>query len=200
MNIALFENQRVSANPVIKNAICPLCKNSVITKCGTINVWHFAHKSNIECDKWSEHESEWHIGWKNYFPKNNQEIIIKPHIADILTDDNIVIELQNSSISPKEIEERENFYDKMIWIFNGETFGKGINFRKKLEKDIITFRWKHPPKSLWSCKKSIYIDLGTYILYIKRIYQKIPCGAYGKLILKDDFIKKYRGSNGREQT
>lgn len=199
MNTALLNDERVFASPQIVDAVCPLCKSKVIAKCGTIKIWHFAHKSDSECDSWSEGETKWHIDWKNNFPKDCQEVIIKPHIADVLNKDNIIIELQNSPISPIEITERENFYDNMIWLFNGESLGKGLKLR--IKKGIITFRWKHPHKSLWNVTKPMFFDMSSLygdveIFQIKKVYENIPCGGWGIKLSKEEFLKKYRGEYG----
>ena len=64
---ALKERERIKAAPK-KEAICPTCLKEVIAKCGRIKVWHWAHKSKLDCDSFSEPETEWHINWKNNFP------------------------------------------------------------------------------------------------------------------------------------
>ena len=66
--------------------------------------------------------------WKGYFPEKNQEIVCfdvvtgEKHVADVKTDDELVIELQNSPMDPAELQSREEFYVEMIWIINGEKF------------------------------------------------------------------------------
>ena len=216
-----YEIIKVKAYPEIKDTICPACGEKVIPKCGSIKTWHFAHESLKDCDSFSEPESEWHIGWKNEFPKEQQEVVVEfmgeKHRADILLENtkqepwgkqnyHLIIELQNSSISLEEVREREEFYDNMIWLFNGETFAKGLNLRRK---DIITFRWKNPPKIMWYARKSINIHLkgkigisyfngeyiflnGEYIFQIKKIYPKCPCGGWGVLLTKEQFLKRMK--------
>ena len=44
------------------------------------------------------------------------------HLADIKTQDDLVIEFQNSSISTTTIEIREEFYGDMIWVINAQEF------------------------------------------------------------------------------
>lgn len=195
---AIKNNERIKALPKQK-ALCPICNEEVISKCGSIKIWHWSHKSNKDCDNWWEPETEWHINWKNEFPKECQEIIIGKHRADIKTNYTI-IELQNSSISTKEIQEREEFYKNMIWLLNGKNLAKGLDLRKK--KEVFTFRWKNPPKSWWIANKPIYIHLkkqlcgecliDNKIFLIKKIYNNIPCGGWGYLISKEDFLKKFR--------
>ena len=84
MNWAIKDKQRITAKPK-QIANCPICNEKVISKCGSIKVWHWAHKSNIDCDEWYEPETQWHREWKSKFPKEQQEIIIGKHRADIKT-------------------------------------------------------------------------------------------------------------------
>lgn len=156
MKWAIKDDERIAASP---NAIalCPVCKQEVISKCGIIKEWHWSHKSVQDCDNWSEPESEWHLKWKNYFPKENQEVIIDNHRADIKNKDGLIIELQNSLISPDNIYDREEFYKNMIWLLNGKTLAKNIEIRKK--SCYFTFIWKSPPKSWFHSNKNIYIDM-----------------------------------------
>lgn len=103
--------------------ICPQCGSEVIAKCGSQKVWHWAH-TVLDCDHWTEPESFWHKSWKEIVPRENREITIGAHRADIRLNSGLVVELQNSSISASEIKEREEFYNNMIWIFNGTKFTK----------------------------------------------------------------------------
>jgi len=203
---AIKNNNRIKATPK-EIAFCPICHEEVIAKCGSIKIWHWSHKSLKDCDNWAEPESEWHINWKNQFPKEQQEIVItkggdvkradnfnlliKSHRADIKTMKGLIIELQNSQLSSDKIIEREMFYQNMIWILNGEKLCKGLELRFK--KGIITFRWKNPPKSWWVAKKPIYIDLvkDELIFSIKKLYPNIPCGGWGIILTKEQFLKEY---------
>lgn len=184
-------------------ATCPICKKQVISKCGAINIWHFAHQNIEDCDNWSEGETQWHLNWKSQFNKEEQEVIIGKHRADININ-NLIIELQNSSISPFEIREREQHYNNMIWIFkiSPQNFSiRNFDRRTRIEypNNFVTFRWKHPKQSIWECTKPIYIDFddeSKEILKINRIHPNIPCGGSGWIIQKQELIdklKKYRG-------
>lgn len=167
------ENEKVSAEPN-KTAKCSYCNEELIPKCGSIKIWHWAHKRGNECDKWREPETEWHLEWKNQFPGNCQEVIIEKqgvkHIADIKTNDGKVIELQNSNISSENIAERERFYGNMIWIINGNTIGKNI-FVKNKER-YATFKWKFPPKSWWVSEKPIFVDFRKNVEKMKGLVKK----------------------------
>lgn len=95
-------------------------------KKGDIKIKHWGHLNAKDCDTWHEPITEWHLWWQNIFPIINQEVILKRdnkiHRADILLNNGLVIEVQNSPIRPSEIKDRELFYGKnnMIWILNGE--------------------------------------------------------------------------------
>jgi len=193
---AIKNNEKIKATPKDK-AKCPICDSEVIAKCGRIKVWHWAHKNNKDCDNWYEPESEWHLKWKDEFPKECQEFTIGKHRADIRTKNRWIIELQNSSISSEEIRDREEYYKRMIWLLNGEKIAKNIQLRKK--DNYFSFRWKYPPKSWWLANKEIYIDLGEYcskfnnkIFHIKKIHHHCPCGGWGELITKEEFINKFK--------
>ena len=171
---------------------CPLCNQEVISKCGNIKIWHWSHKSNFECDSFKEPESEWHINWKNKFPKECQEVIIGKHRADIRTKNRLIIELQNSPISSKEIFEREQYYKKMIWILNGKTLASNFYFWYQKRSNQKTFNWKWFPKSWSYAKKKIYIDIGNKTLFLIEITVDNSFGE-GTLLSKDAFIVNHGG-------
>lgn len=188
MQWAIVDGERFEANPILKGigAKCPCCDSEVRPKCGSIVEWHWAHKER-DCDPWSEPESEWHREWKDCFPSTWQEVIVGNHRADIKTS-GLVIELQNSLISPKTIQERESFYGNMIWIVNAQDFAIGI--REHVE--YVSFRWKWPRKSWWHSTKPLYFDLGIRgILQVKKIHNETPCGGWGVLFPnRSEFLKK----------
>ena len=252
------DGEKIKATPK-DYALCPISKNEVISKCGLIKVWHWAHKIKEDCDSFYEPETIWHYNWKQEFPKENQEVTIGVHRADIKTNGGCVIELQNSPLSTEKIQEREEFYKNMIWVLNGGTLCSKLDLR--IKDEIITFRWKNPPKSWWSAKKIIYIDLdgivsnlkynlnlyikkrkvhrtpiyeevyyeyydeyGEYhvvnypkiegyvdntdkeikqlkskidlfdnkLFLIKKIYKKLPCGGWGYLMPKEEFLRIFK--------
>jgi len=161
-------DKRIKAKPK-ESSNCPICKGELIPKCGVVKSWHWAHKKLGECDTWSEGETEWHIKWKNEFPEELQEVIVENHRADIKLENDLVIEIQNSSISANDICDREMFYDKMVWLLNGKSLGKGFEIRDK--NSYFTFIWKNPPVSWFYSNKEIYIDLKYKLEEIKEMYK-----------------------------
>lgn len=104
--------------------LCPLCGEVLVARKGTIRTPHWWHRNGRMCDSWYEPMGNWHRFWQNKFPKEWQEVSLSnegiKHIADIyLENSGYVIECQYSSIPAEKIREREDFYEKMIWIVNG---------------------------------------------------------------------------------
>lgn len=123
MKYANFDGQRVEALSGGKGK-CPICHTSVIAKCGVHRIHHWAHVGLKNCDSWKEHETQWHRDWKNKFPAEWQEYIQydevgEKHIADIRTQQELVIEFQHSHVEPREREARERFHKKIVWVVDG---------------------------------------------------------------------------------
>ena len=132
MQYATLDDKKSMPSETGQRAECPGCGGKVLSKCGEINMHHWAHLSGVDCDPWAEHETEWHRGWKNLFPEEWREVNIKSdfgsesHRADVSIPDGPVIEFQHSSLSPKQIRQREKFYNKhsngVIWVVDGSEF------------------------------------------------------------------------------
>tara|TARA_Y100000593_G_C4256438_1_gene309898 strand:+ start:109 stop:720 length:612 start_codon:yes stop_codon:yes gene_type:complete len=195
MMYAKRDGERVLAQKGEK-AICPMCDGEVIAKCGDINVHHWAHKA-ADCDTWAEGESEWHLGWKEKFPEDCREVVMKRadtvHRADVRILD-FVLEFQRSPITWEEIIERELFYENMAWVICAEKWN--FDFRDK--GSHINFRWKHPRKHWWSAQSPIYLDFcgsqdeGDKLFFIKKVYGEIPCGGWGYWVHKQTFLQNFR--------
>lgn len=126
MQIAHVDGARALPVPGGKG-YCPVCGTEAVAKCGQFNRWHWAHKGRRHCDPWWDNETDWHRGWKQCFDSNLQEVVRtdehgEKHIADVLTESGVVLEFQNSPMSVQELQSRENFYKKMVWVVNAAPF------------------------------------------------------------------------------
>ena len=141
-------------------AFCPYCNEKVIAACGDINVHHWRHDRTAECDPWKEHETEWHRNWKKIFPKEWQEVIIQnndeKHIADIKTNNGLVLELQNSSISNQTIEIREHFYKEMVWLINADKFKDNFEIGSLVRSYLKTLDAQYYQPNLYYNPSSYY--------------------------------------------
>lgn len=125
-------------------AICPMCAGPLLAKCGKIMIHHWAHKASPCTDTWKENESVWHREWKSNFPIEWREKVIidqntgERHRADIFVPNkDLCIEFQHSHISVENIESREKFYKKLIWVVNAENVSFSIS---SIEKIICIIR------------------------------------------------------------
>lgn len=124
MKFALVDDNKIEATKGAKG-ICAGCGSELIAKCGDIKLHHWSHKGSRNCDPWWENETEWHRSWKNNFPQDWQECILRDeqtnekHIADVRTSHGLVIEFQHSKIETQERSSRENFYVDMVWVVDG---------------------------------------------------------------------------------
>lgn len=167
MLLALLNKKLI---PPTKNEIakCPLCNLKVVAKCGEINIHHWAHKKTEGCDSWSEPETYWHKSWKESFPVENREVVIekyaKKHFADIYTNNQVVIELQNSSISSEIIREREIFYGKrLLWVINAGKYRShiSISINEEMKKIISQINPKSFYYKIYLCNDNINKFLET---------------------------------------
>jgi competence protein CoiA len=188
MMYALHNGNRIRAVSG-QNAICPQCHMRVIPKCGELVVHHWAHEASFDCDPWWEPETEWHQFWKSLVAPKQVEVTRGKHRADIVRR-GVVVELQHSSISPAEIKEREDFYDKMIWFFDGRDIPEdNFDLRGQTDNRYRTFRWKHPRKIYGLCRRPVFIDFGNgsaqpsangFIFHLKKLYlDGPPYGGWG---------------------
>lgn len=181
MQLADFNGKLIEPQPGFK-AICPGCKCEVIAKCGTINVWHWAHLKDADCDTWSEPETKWHIYWKSCFPKENREVIIKDHRADVYWMGR-VIEFQHSEITYEQVNARENCYINMIWVVDASTFWDHLIF-----KSDKYCRWLWMKKCWAYAMKPVFLQFGSSTIRIIKFYDK---GFLYEKINTSDFKKQY---------
>jgi len=134
MQYAILDGNKSMTSHTGQRAECPSCGGEVLSKCGNINIHHWAHLSGKECDPWVEHETEWHREWKNQFPPECREVTIRStdsdefHRADVCLPNGKVIEFQHSTIPDHVVLAREDFYTKyangITWVVNGTEFMK----------------------------------------------------------------------------
>lgn len=144
MKFALIDDKKVEAFKGAKG-FCQNCGAEMIAKCGELKVNHWAHKRKRQCDSWWENETEWHRNWKETYPVAWQEVIQfdqktkEKHIADVYTDNGLVIEFQHSRIEPEERRKREDFYKNMVWVVDGTRLKRDFpRFSKEWKSDGIS--------------------------------------------------------------
>ena len=145
MKYAIVNGNKEEATPGAKGK-CIFCDSEMIAYCGEIRTYHWKHKDVKNCDSWFEPETNWHRDWKNLFKTEYQEYIFhntktkEKHIADVYNiKTGVVIEFQHSPISPDEINSRELFYKKMIWVVDILPYKPNIFFEKNNYENFKKF-------------------------------------------------------------
>lgn len=171
MRFALVNGVRTEPSPGLAGT-CAYCGRPMIPKCGRYVRWHWSHKRRTGCDPWHESETDWHILWKDCFPREFQEIVHhdertgERHIADVRTDNGFIVEVQHSPIPEGEMRSREDFYGDMIWIVDARDlhgwFSLGTSFDlATCDPMAYDFRWLGRSTLLkrWSeARKPVYFD------------------------------------------
>lgn len=103
-------------------ATCVDCLETLVSKCGEINRWHWAHEASASlCVGESGQESAWHVAWKQWAANTigaPTEVKHGRHRADIVALDGQIIELQSDYLDARKIREREDTYgDRLTWIY-----------------------------------------------------------------------------------
>lgn len=185
MLLALKDGKLIRANPGIY-ATCPFCEEDVMPRCGTIRMWHWAHKVG-ECIYHTESETDWHLEWKDRALKLGFEIEKRfdEHIADIYDPKtNTVIEVQHSPISEDEILDRTICYSlnnlNVKWIFdfrekfkNGNVSFIGVNENELHLEEFLQIADYNLDSSLF-----LKFLLPIYAKYTERYIKKSLCCLY----------------------
>ena len=192
MLYAVRDNNKILAYPK-ERAECPACGSTVISKCGNIIVWHWAHLSNIDCDPWYEPEKEWHLKWKGIFSPEYVEVSINEHRPDVFLPYKQLWEFQFSPISSNEIKEREDYYHErgyaLNWLFEVSRYIDNIEFNThKGSSKNIWFRWKRPHLTMGMPRRALW-DIGDKIFYIKHLSRDCSFG-YGEYWSYEFFISR----------
>jgi hypothetical protein len=212
MKFASIEGQRREAQPGLSGT-CASCRETVVAKCGKLRVGHWAHKGVRVCDRWWESETEWHRNWKNEFPANWQEVVqIAPngekHVADIRTENGIVIEFQHSFLKAEERIARELYYRKMLWVVDGRRRKRDA---AQLLECIGPRIWSQPPFIIHSARGDacallrdwnsssmpVYFDLGPHEQDGEpTLWRRDPISRTGTVYLtpvsRDSFLRVHR--------
>lgn len=185
MRYAEIHGEQVEAAPG-GSGTCPSCCGPVRAKCGPLVRWHWAHVAGPDCDPWAEPMTDWHLSWQQLAPPDRREVRIPPHRADLVTTSGWVVELQHSTISVQEIREREEFYGRMLWIFDATDAWRDDRLIVRPRSDYVTFRWKHPRKTITACTAPVYLDLGrAHLIRVRKIYPGPPCGGWGVWVSRE---------------
>ena len=83
--------------------------------------------------------------------------------------------------------EREAAYGRMVWLFDGTALQDRFDLYRR--DGFSTFRWKHPRRTMATCRAPVFLDLGsaTGILAVRTWHQGPPTRGWGHLITPSVF-------------
>jgi hypothetical protein len=188
MKYALVGDVKSAPRPKTRG-ICVHCGGEMISKCGKVMIWHWAHKTTDMCDPWWENESDWHRSWKDHFHEGQQEVTHvdvatgERHIADVKNLFGLVIEFQHSTMSEAERLSREVFYQDMIWVVDGTRgssdsayFRMGTAGPIRKNPLLYQIEWLGRSRLLhfWGASsKRVYLDFGNEGPWINVIWRLV---------------------------
>jgi hypothetical protein len=134
MRRAWFNGEKVRAEIAGSGAIgqCPFMGNEVRANVGELRQYWSYIGGAPEFPPGYENETPWHAAWKTPIQDEFCEVIFgqnNEHRADIVGNNNVVIELQHSPIDIREVRERIRFYNentnrRVIWIVDARAYWK----------------------------------------------------------------------------
>jgi hypothetical protein len=165
---------------------CPSCNATVVSKCGSLVVHHWAHKVGVDCDSWSEPIGPWHLEWQSEVKPDFVEVVKGSHRADLIGNGDCVIELQHSPISGDDIRAREDFYGKMVWVFDATERFEMVATGKRV---FFSFgRTKH----IGLCTKPIFLDFGSLLVEVESVNEDVAhMNGYGWTRSREWFSKAF---------
>jgi competence protein CoiA len=205
MKYALIGDEKSTPRPRTRG-ICIHCGGEMVSKCGKVMIWHWAHKTTEMCDPWWENKSHWHRSWKNHFPEGQQEVAhVDPatgerHIADVKNLFGLVIEFQRSLMSEAERLSREDFYQDMIWVVDGTRgsldsryfmMGTAGPIQKKPLLYQIEWWGRSRFFNFWGASsKRIYLDFGNEGPWIDVIWRLVSFDPNNRIGIVAPVMKK----------
>lgn len=133
---------------------------------------HFRHKNSD--DVGGNPMTLWHSEWQALFPITEKSFPLKPgqikeRRADVVLNNNTILEIQHSKYEKDEIENRKHDYNlhniNIIWLVDGNTGikVKKLEFQNRVFLEFIDEHWKYESFKCYDC---IYIDINSYIYKI----------------------------------
>jgi hypothetical protein len=163
--------KRIRPEKTGQRAICTCCETEVMSKCGDLMVWHWAHVA-ADCDRWSESEGGWHLWWKEFLESQYAariEVVMEHdgviHRADAVLPCGTVVEVQHSNLAPDAVAERERFYGRVVWVLDAtQPWQKGrlkqISLNRNASSDL--FGWTRARGGFDDATGVVLLDGGVF--------------------------------------
>lgn len=180
-------------------AACPECKNAVYARTPEHAIRHWAHMplehgEVRSCSLDSGEMTEWHREWQSLREDPECiEVSRGDHRADAINEAGTVIEFQHSSISIEDVQARERFWGRGVWVLDGtpNDDGQRVAIRRRpeqLESDPYrSFKWSRALAVLYRAKWPCWIDVGGTLLQVRSAAQGL---GNGWIVPTEWFVKE----------
>lgn len=185
--------------------LTPEPTKKMISKCGEIMDWHWAHPAGSECvDDWmtTEEDNAWSRSVMGYFPEDNTERWIGRRCADILTDRGFVIDLHSSVMATDTLVSKEDYFGQMAFLYNfkqekhdkdtGEVI-KSWRTDGRVVADVEhgALLWRTPREAWLFGEKPVVFDTYAGVFIPHRVegwrFSKSSLRFYGRFMSMEDF-------------
>lgn len=174
------------------NKFCPACKERLKYIKSSNKVAYFAHITKCEYEDMS-----WHKTWQSTLLYTEQTIISKINNIQRINradgynpESKLIIEFQHSPITRSYIQQREEVYDNMLWIFDNMIEINGLygSDNENNKYAIIELDTKLVNRYQYIyCTKKVYFDVGIGLFEPFDIHNI----WFGKFLTYRDFYIKY---------
>lgn len=180
---AFINGNKIHIQDSKKNIGTPLChkQHELVFVNGEKRKPYFRHKNSS--DTYYSNITQWHLDWQEHFPETEIEFKkctnqISLRRADIVLNEDTIIEIQHSSIDKKSVEERKHDYSQhnksIVWIIDGNT-GINVTFLNNANRVYLEFQeyWKFESFITY---ENVYYDIDH------KIYKVNPSLIKSKMI------------------
>jgi hypothetical protein len=182
-------------------ASCPECGNAVTARIPEHAIRHWAHMplagdEDRGCSNEPGEMSEWHRHWQWLRTDLSCiEVARGAHRADAINEAGDVIEFQHSSISPEDIESRERFWRRGVWVLDGtpRENEERVEVRRRPDQPVddpyCSFKWNRAHQLLYRADWPCWIDLGERFDMVQ-VRSAAQGRGNGWLVSREWFIKE----------
>lgn len=175
-------------------------------------------------DTWSLPVTEWSLRWKRQFEHDQIEISLErdgtKHIADVVSTKGAVLKFQHRWLDAKAIQEREQHFGNMVWIFNSSSWDIDLIKSPRYYTDEHGYK-RELPQGKWvgylsrymkialsSCQMPVFLDFGGEQLYWynwQRFERKLkaqfdPRQGVMKVYTKQEIVNRYKTNKATPPT
>jgi len=186
---------------------CPSCGDEVYARIPDHAIRHWAHIPLPDgeargCDNARGEMTEWHLEWQNERTDLTCIEVSGPdgiHKADVITPGGFIIEFQHSLIPREDIESREQYWRKGMWVLDGtpreDDDEERVRIRRKPDQSPADqwrmFEWPRAPLLISRAEWPCWIDLGEKVglLQVELLHHnRQPLAGNGWLVDRQWFV------------